>query len=101
MALPVSVGDMLKLLDKIPEWVGLKRMQARIDALEAKVAALEARHGAAVNPAAHRCPQCQGPLRFVSERPHPQFGVFGMKEHTLHCDTCGHDTTREFDPSKG
>lgn len=96
MALPVTVSDMLKILERIPEWVGLKRMQARIDALEAKVAALEAARAKA-----DACPACGSALAFVSERPDPTFGVFGQKERTLRCTSCGHTTTRQIDPAKG
>ena len=92
MALPVSVSDMLKLLDKIPEWAGLKRMQARIDALEAKVAALAAQRAAA-----DACPACGSALAFVSERPHPTFGRMGQRERTLKCSNCAYTTTRMVD----
>lgn len=96
MALPVSVGDILKILDKVPEWVGLKRMQARIEALEAKVAALEAAAGA--KPPADKCPACEaGALRFVSEAPDPTFGPLGVLRRVLRCDQCGHTTARQID----
>jgi hypothetical protein len=73
--------------------MGLPR---RVADLEARLAALE---GANPAPGRMPCAICGAALRVVSEAPHPQFGVFGQKVLALHCDACGADTTRDFDPT--
>lgn len=70
---------------------------ARLDELEKRVAALEARaRGGAVD----ACPLCGGEMKATKVRDHPTFGRFGMKEHTLSCAGCSHTETRRVDPNK-
>lgn len=93
----IGLSDITKLLEQWPTWKSLMTLPARVAALEARLAALEA-----ANPGADRmpCAFCGARLRVTGEAPHPQFGVFGQKVLTMHCDGCGRDTTRDFDPSK-
>ena len=90
-----SVSDIIKFLEKIPEWVGLKRLLARIDELERRVAALEGRKPADKP----TCLLCGGALRVTAEAPHPTGHVFGIKRLTLRCADCGAETTRDWDPA--
>ena len=96
-----SVSDMLKVLDKIPEWVGLKRLLGRIDTLEKRVADLEAQLKVPAKPAGEICPICdEGRLKVTKVEPDPVFGDKGVQQHTLACMACGHTETRQVDPSK-
>jgi hypothetical protein len=93
----IGLSDITKLLEQWPTWKALVALPARIAALEARVAALEAGNP---GPGQMPCAFCGATLRVTAETPHPQFGVFGRKVLTMHCDGCGRDTTREFDPAK-
>lgn len=52
-------------------------------------------------PAAKVCPLCDAEMQVLSETPHPEFGVFGVKVHAMVCKGCGNKTDRRFDPNKG
>lgn len=81
------------------DWLRLKAVPDRVDALERRIAALEGqRSGAAPDPWA--CLRCGMRLRVETEAPHPQFGVFGQKRLTLACPSCLDETTRDFDPAR-
>lgn len=101
MGLPaISGSDIWKLLEKVPQWVGISRQVARIGELESRVAALEA--ALAAKPSPNRCTICrEGEYRTYAEGPDPTFGVFGMRLLKMRCDRCGHETERQFDPAKG
>lgn len=94
---PISVSDILKLLDKAPEWLGLKRLAPRLDALEKRVAELEAKLAGRVTASA-LCPMCRAAMDTVAVVPDPTFGMFGMQRHTLRCTACGHEESRQVDP---
>lgn len=93
----IGLSDITKLLEQWPTWKSLMTLPARVAVLEARIAALEAGNPA---PGQMPCTICGATLRVTAEAPHPQMGVFGLKVLTLHCDGCGQDTTRDFDPSK-
>lgn len=97
--LSISLGDILKTLDQFKEWPRIKATPARVDELEKRVAALEARL-AAPQVVAEPCPYCSGPLKLVSEAPAQHFGVFGVKERTYRCEPCGQSISRQYDPRK-
>ena len=93
----ISVSDILKILEKIPEWAGLKAMLRRIDELERRVAALEAAGTGKISEP--RCPLCEtGVLKTKSVRPDPTFGDMGVQQHTLVCSDCSHTERRQITP---
>lgn len=70
---------------------------AKIAALEARIAALEAK----AKPGGVSCPQCGGGMGFVSQKPHAIFGdVGGLLVRTYRCEACGITQDAEFDPSR-
>jgi len=90
-------GDILALLDKIPIWKRVQETPARVDALEKRVADLEARLARAPGEA---CPKC-GALEFRTEsaKPSRQFGDMGAVDRTLKCGACDYTETRMESPS--
>lgn len=100
MGLPaVSVSDMLKILEKIPQWAGITKQIARISELESRVAALEL--ALAAKPSPNLCPLCRsGQLETIAVNPDPHGGVFGIQRHTMRCNGCGHTEQRVVEPSK-
>lgn len=68
--------------------MGLKRLLARIDELERRVAALE---GASARPTANPvpCPRCGAHMDLVASRPDPKFGFAGAKLDDRKCSSCG------------
>jgi multidrug resistance efflux pump len=85
-------GDILAILDKIPIWKKVQEAPARIDALEKRIAELEAKLARAPGEA---CPKC-GELEFrtVKTAAHPQLGVAGAVNRFLKCGACAHTETR-------
>lgn len=86
------------LLDRIPLWKRLSAMPAKVQAMEDRIAALEAqltgRPGAL-------CPICNAAeFKRTASRPHPQFGFAGIKLDSYSCAACGHTEDRERDPAK-
>jgi hypothetical protein len=98
-----SASDILKILDKIPEWVGLKRLFGRIEALEKKVAALEAKlEQGAQKPVGEVCPICEvGTLKVVEVVRDLIFGDMGVQQRMLKCTNCAHSEIRQHRPGKG
>jgi len=98
----ISVSDVLAVLDRIPAWKALIAIPKRLADLEERIAAIEGKGGATrAGPRPDECPACRLPLRYSSEMPHPTFGFAGVKVHQLHCDGCGKDYERFWDPKKG
>ncbi|MBR0655773.1 hypothetical protein [Plastoroseomonas arctica] len=94
----VSISDVLSIFSSIKDWMRLKPLPDRVDALERRLAALEARRSS--SPDLLACSRCGMRTLVVSERPHPTFGGFGMKQLTVSCPSCLTQSTREFDPAK-
>jgi len=95
-----TIGDIVGLLEKIPIWKRLKGLPDEVDALKARVAALEA--GLKKAPAGEPCPLCEtGQLKVTAVTPHHTFGDMGIQERTMKCDNtaCGHTESRMHDPS--
>jgi hypothetical protein len=100
--IPISVSDVIKLLDEIPIWKAVAGLPKRIAELERKVAALETTASAkAAAPTGKECPLCGATMKVVSEYPDPQFGFGSLMFHQMVCGECGGQTTRAFQPGKG
>jgi hypothetical protein len=85
-------GDILALLDKIPIWRRVQESPARIDALEKRIADLEAMLAKAPGQA---CPSCgERAFRVKSSRPASgPFGALGAKDVVRRCEVCGFEDT--------
>lgn len=90
----ISVSDILKLLEQIPVWKTISALPKRIEALEARVAQLEASKSARPE---NKCAICGEATRVVRETAHPVFGQMGVKIHELECPN-GHKSSRDFNP---
>jgi hypothetical protein len=102
--IPISVSDILKILDQIPVWKNLAVLPRRIAALEEHIAALESSKLAlppppAIDPA-RACPMCGTEMKVMAETNHPEFGFAGLKIHQMSCPSCGQKAIREFDPNR-
>lgn len=90
------LDDILKALDRWEEWRRLRAAPARLDAVERRLAALEA--GLARRPAPETCPFCRtGALRLVDIVPEPGvFAALGAEIEVLHCENpaCGREHRR-------
>ncbi|MDP3327719.1 hypothetical protein [Parvibaculum sp.] len=92
-----AIDTILRTLEQWPLWKRMTQAPARLDELEKRVAALEARaKGGAVD----ACPLCGGEMKVVSVMPHPTFGTFGIQQHSLACQSCTHSEKRKVDPNK-
>ncbi len=86
----LTVSDMLKILDNVPVWKTLVTLPRRVEALEKRLAALEAKPAA---PDWKTCARCGGAMAVTAEKPDPVFGDAGKKIFDLRCGACGHATT--------
>lgn len=87
--------DIMKTLERVPGWKRISGAPAEIDALKARVAALEAK----LSPGGQVCPLCSEPtMKVISSVPDPDFGFAGVKQDSLRCSSCGHEETRQRDP---
>ena len=87
------VDDVLKALDRIEMWRTLQGLPSRMDALEARMAEIDAGR------APGACPKCgKGPLRVADIKPHPVFNDFGGETHELICDACGFKRSKVVTP---
>lgn len=93
--LSISLGDILKTLDQFKNWKRINEAPDKLDALEKRVAALEAQLGAPRPPGLDPCALCGGAMKVQHEYAHPTFGQFGDKERVMACQSegCGHETT--------
>jgi hypothetical protein len=100
--IPISVSDVIKLLDEVPIWKAVVGLPKRIAELERKVTALETAASAkAAAPTGKECPICGATMKVVRETSHHEFGTFGVMVHQMVCGECGQQTTRNFEPGKG
>lgn len=96
--IPVSVSDIVKLLEQIPIWKRLTQLVKEVEDLKSRVAALEQEK---LKPPAELCPICEtGSLKVIAVAPHKAFGRMGVQERTVKCDNeaCGHTEKRMHDP---
>ncbi len=89
--LPFGIGDILSLLDRVPIWKRVKELPDKMDALEKRLATLEAK------PKLPICESCgEGSMRRQADAPLTgQWAAFngaggGLKVYK--CDKCGFET---------
>lgn len=83
------------LLDRLPLWKRLSAMPDKMQALEQRVAALEAQLSGQIGPA---CPLCDAPgFKRTSSNPDPTFGAMGVMLDSYACAACGHSEKRQRD----
>ena len=93
-----AVSDIIALLDRWPRWKAVTEAPDRIEALEKRVADLEAKLSAKpVQPSGPACPICGEPMKTTSVQKDPLLGVAGVQQHRLQC-VCGHTETRQVSP---
>jgi len=86
-------SDIVKYLEMIPLWKRLSEMPARLEALEKRLAAVEALASA---PASARCPKCwKGVMCATERRADPMFGAMGVARVARVCDQPGCGWTDE------
>lgn len=87
-----SLKDLLAVLDRWPRWKRIVEAPARIDALERRLAALEAAQHA---PPLETCPSCgQKACRLTGARPDRLFAHTGGTRRSYRCDNCGQESER-------
>lgn len=91
-----AVGDIAKLLEKIPAWRKLTTLPEQIEKLQQRIANLERQIEGGVG---EKCPSC-GKLSFLvaSSRPHPRLGSKGAIERTFICRECAFKEKHLFVP---
>jgi endogenous inhibitor of DNA gyrase (YacG/DUF329 family) len=103
--IPVSVSDMLKLLDQIPIWKAVSGLPKRVANLERKVADLQEKSAGTIalptGESGRECPICGATMKVTLETPHRHFGFSSLKIHHMECPECRHKTTRTFRPGAG
>lgn len=74
-------------------------MNARAELLERDETIAELRRTIESMKSGEACVICrEGQMKVVSSSPHPIFGELGKLEHTLKCNSCGHQEKLMFDP---
>jgi hypothetical protein len=97
--IPITVSDMLKILEQIPGWKAVAGLPKRVAELERRVQELETQKPHV--PPGRECPICGAVMDVIDELPHPHFGSMGVKVHSMRCPHCEHKTSRDFEPGKG
>lgn len=90
----LGLRDIIALLEQWPRWKDLTALPARVQALEARLAAMEATR----QPSPTDCPRGHGAMEFVGEVADPIFGAVGVKRRRWRCPTCGFETELEREP---
>lgn len=103
--LPISVSDIIKLLDQLPVWKTVSALPKRVETLEARCAELERRlavaEAAPASAPGQICSTCGVPaMRRMSQKPHPTFGVLGGKLEVWTCTACGEVDERTTKPGR-
>lgn len=89
--------DVMRALERIPTWKRVQSMPAEMDALRARIEALERR----LQPASgDTCPRCRElAFKLVRTIPEPSpFGALGALQDELACSRCGYKTVRNRNP---
>ena len=96
-----AMKDLLESLNALAIWRRLTPLPDEVADLRQRIEQLEARMGAASVGGLQQCPMCNSlQFRRTGTAPHPVFGrVSGLKVDSYHCQTCGHQETRERDES--
>lgn len=86
--------DVLKALDRIPMWKRLSSMPDEVDALRARVAALEAHLAKAIG---DQCPRCRAmAYGLIDSGPASgPAGELGIWSDRYACSACGYQNQRE------
>jgi ribosomal protein L37E len=87
------LDNVLSALDHWPEWKKLRATPAKVDELEQRIVALEARLQRAPGEA---CPSC-GALAFRVEKSEPSqtsFADLGARDYHWKCQECGYGDVR-------
>ena len=89
--------DVLLALERIPAWKRVHRMPAEVEALRARVEALERRLQPATGDA---CPSCKAPtFKLMRTIPEPSpFGALGALQDQFECSSCSYQTVRNRNP---
>lgn len=92
------IEDIMKALERIPAWKRISALPAEVDALTARIAALEQKLGPQ---SGKQCPICnEFALKVIASAAHPDFGFAGVQQDTMKCSKCGHQEVRSRDPAK-
>ena len=84
--------DIMKALDRIPAWKRVNELPAEVEALRARIAALEAK---LAGPTGETCPRCREPkFMLQTSRPDPSFGDLGVRQDDFRCSACGYEDQR-------
>lgn len=90
------VSDVWNILKDRSEWKAMNEAIAKIPALEARIAALEAKLGSQAS--GYVCDHCGSPaLTRIGNRPDPTFGTVGVKQEVFRCEACSKESA--FTPS--
>ena len=83
----ISVSDILKILEKVPDWTRLKKLPEQVEELEARVAELEK----LLKQSQHLdCEYCgKGAMRKVAIEPTQEVPDIGVRVETWRCQECG------------
>lgn len=81
--------DVMKALERVPGWRRIAATPDRVDALEAKIKAIEDRLDVGKGAA---CPRCKEPAFIMKQsRPAPgSMGRLGLKTYSYSCSACGY-----------
>jgi hypothetical protein len=92
-------GDILALLDKIPIWKRVQEAPARIDALEKRIAELEAKLARAPGEV---CPACGDHAMRVKGVQPARSGLarLGVRDYAYECESCGFKDVRTLTPTQ-
>lgn len=89
----LSINDLLAVLDHWPLWKRMNETPERVDALEARIASLEAILAPATG---EICPKCRKPsFHIISNRPMPHFEWAGKSLDKWRCDECSHEMEKK------
>ncbi len=89
------IEDIMKALDRIPGWKRINGLPAELDALRARVEALEKLN---TGPAGQECPACGArSLRRTGSTPDAVFGDAGVMRDQYQCSAGGHQEPRMRD----
>ena len=92
------IGEVTELLRRWDVWKRVEAAPDRLDALERRVAELEAK--IASRPTPESCPICErGEMKVVDVQPDPAFAFAGLQLRRMKCNACGHAEERQYDPS--
>ena len=93
----VGIKDIITLLEKWEPWKRIADAPDRVDELETRISALEARLQKPLRAPGEACPQCGAyEFRVTSSRPtqNKVFAPLGVLDRTYQCGECGFSETR-------